>query len=161
MATYLNDHLAASVGAIELLERLSKAYEKQSVGRFSQEIKADIEKDQDELRKIMNAVGVAESKARQAGAWIGEKFSRIKLRLEGEGTGDPGVMMSLEGMALGVKGKELLWQALAAVQPTWPELKDFDFTRLQQRAVDQGKLINKQRLLSATEILSLRPAGTE
>jgi hypothetical protein len=42
IAAYLNDHLAGSVTAIELLEHLEKTFTGTATGRFAAELRADI-----------------------------------------------------------------------------------------------------------------------
>ena len=97
---------------------------------------------------IMRALDVKESGVRKAGAWIGEKVGRMKLGLEGEGARDAGLFVALEALVLGIKGKEVLWRALAVVQENWPPLQRFDFARLQKRAMEQGERVNAKRLES-------------
>jgi len=154
LATYLNDHLAGSVGAMEMIEHLIKTYEGKPIAQFCRELREEISADQDELREIMRALGVKESGVRKAGAWIGEKFGRMKLGLEGEGARDPGLFVALEALLLGIKGKEVLWRALAVVQERWPGLQRFDFACLQKRAVEQGGRVNAKRLKAAREALA-------
>ena len=143
LATYLNDHLAGSIGALEIFDRLIKEHEDQTIVSFFQEMKEEIEADQLELRQMMGALGVGESSVRKAGAWVGEKLSRAKLTLGDKGVG---FVQTLETLVLGVKGKELLWRALLPVQEGWPELKRFDLHRLLKRAVTQGVRMDEKRI---------------
>jgi hypothetical protein len=142
LVTYLNDHLAGSVGALEIFDRLIKEHEDQTIVSFFQEMKEEIEADQRELREMMGALGVGESSVRKAGAWVGEKLSRAKLTLD-KGVG---FVQALESLVLGIKGKELLWRALLPLQESWPELKRFDLNRLLQRAVVQGVRMDEKRI---------------
>jgi hypothetical protein len=47
---YLNDHLAGSVGALELLDRLIKTYKGKPLERFFHDLRNEIEADQDTSR---------------------------------------------------------------------------------------------------------------
>ena len=152
LATYLNDHLAGSIGALELLDRMIDKYKEQPMAQFCCEMRAEISADQDELREIMKAVDVEESSLRKAGAWIMEKFSRAKLSLGDEESADLGLVQALESLVLGIKGKEVLWHALAAVQPDWPQLRQFDFARLEKRAVEQGTQADAERIQAVTRV---------
>ena len=154
LATYLNDHLAGSVGAIEMIDHLIETDEDKSIAQFCKELREKITADQDELREMMRALGIKESSVRKAGAWVAEKLGRAKLGLEG-GKGDPGLFLALEALVLGIQGKEVLWRALATVQKSWPQLQRFDFARLQKRAIEQAKRADAKRLEAARE--SLRP----
>jgi hypothetical protein len=155
MATYLKDHLAGSVGALELVDHLIKTYEGKPIASFCQKLRDDINADQDELREIMRALEIKESSVRKAGAWVAEKLGRIKLGLEGEGAGDPGLFVALEALVLGITGKQVLWRALMMVHGDWPQLQQFDFDRLHKRAVEQVERVDAKRLEAA--VAALRP----
>lgn len=155
LATYLNDHLAGSIGAIEMVDHLSEAYRGKPIEAFCKELRDEITADQYELREMMRALEVKESNVRKAGAWIAEKFGRAKLHPEGEGSGDPGLFLALEALVLGINGKQALWRALATAQESWPQLRRFDFAGLQNRATKQAEHVDAKRLESARE--ALRP----
>jgi len=150
LATYLNDHLAASIGALDLLTRMIDSYEDLPIGIFCQKMRAEICADQDELREIIKALEIEESGLRKAGAWVAEKVSRAKLTLGGEETADLGLVQALEIVLLGIKGKESLWRALASVRADWPPLQRFDFERLEKRAEAQGARVDGERVQAAT-----------
>jgi hypothetical protein len=155
LATYLNDHLAGSVGAIEMVDHLIKTYENKAIAQFCKELRDDITADQDELRAIMRALEVKESGMRKAGAWVAEKLGRAKLGAEGDSSADPGLFQALEALVLGITGKSALWRALAAVRESAPQLQRFDFNRLLKRASEQVERVDTKRLEVARE--ALRP----
>jgi hypothetical protein len=149
LATYLNNHLAGSIGALEILDRVINEHEDQTIVSFFREMKEEIEADQRELREMMDAIDVSESSVRKAGAWVGEKLSRAKLTLGGKGVG---LVQTLEGLVLGIKGKELLWRVLLPVQENWPELKRFDLNRLLERAIAQSAQMDEKRIQVAGSV---------
>ncbi len=149
LATYLKDHLAGSVGALEVLDGLISGHGGQAIVSFFQEAKDEIESDQNQLQEVMKALNIEEGSVRKAGAWIGEKLSRIKLSPGSEGIG---LAQSLESLVLGIKGKELLWRALAAVQKSWLELEPFDFERLIRRAQEQAARVEAKGLQVAGDL---------
>ena len=153
LATYLNDHLAGSVGAVDLIEHLIKTYEGNPIERFCKELCADVSSDQDELRDLMSALEVKESSVRKASAWVAEKLSRPKLEPSRDGASGVGFLEALEGLVLGIKGKEGLWRALEAVKKSRPKLERFDFERLKQRAIEQGQRVEAKRLEVARQVL--------
>ena len=67
--SYLNDHLAGSVGALELLEHWAHLHQGKPLGAFFSEIDAEVRADQNTLRNVMNSLGIKESNVRKAGAW--------------------------------------------------------------------------------------------
>lgn len=157
LAVYLNDHLAGAVGALEILERLIKIYTGKPVANFCAEMHREVAADQTELRQVMEALAISESSVRQAGAWVGEKLSRLKLRMEGEESGEPGLALAFESLVLGIKGKEVLWRALLMIQPVWPQLQPFDFERLVERAINQGAQVDQQRLAAVRDAFRPEP----
>ena len=153
LAIYLNDHLAGSVVAVELLQHLERAYTGQSVQRFAEELRADIEDDRRELQKLMKTLNVAESRARQATAWLAEKMTMIKLRLDDWAGGDFRLFEALEALSLGIEGKRALWAALSDAAGAAPSLRQLDYARLVQRAVDQRTRVETLRLETARAAL--------
>ena len=152
LATYLCDHLAGSVGAIELLDRIIEVYEGQVVAQFCQEVRARIAADQETLRAVMKAIEVEESGLRKASAWIAEKLSRPKLSWPGDEADDIGLVQALEGLVLGIKGKEALWHVLGQVQASWPQWEHFDFESLEKSAIEQGAHVDEKRVQAARKV---------
>ena len=152
--SYLNDHLAGSVGALELIGHCARLYKGKSLGVFFADMKAQIGADQDTLRNLMHRLGIAESKARQAGAWAGEKVGRALFSLAGNEPNGVGLLLVLEGLVMGVSAKKLLWRTLSAAN--LPKLNDIDFEQLQRRAEDQIERVQAEQLRSGRRALTDR-----
>jgi hypothetical protein len=148
---YLNDHLAGSVAALELLDHCARLYKGGPLGTFFTEMKTRIGADQDTLCNLMSRLGIEESKARQASAWVGEKLSRAVFALAGNQPQGLGLLLALEGLIMGIAGKQLLWRALSATN--FPRLKHFDFEKLQRRAEEQIKYAQAEQMRSARRAL--------
>src|SRR5689334_20279474 len=95
LATYLNDHLAGSEVALELLEHLASAYADTPLKPFLDTMHADVLADRQELVALMRRLKIGESRPRKAGAWLAEKISRAKLLLDDPGDG---ALHQLEGL---------------------------------------------------------------
>ena len=156
LVSYLNDHLAGSVSAIELLDHLVKAHADEPLGKFLEELRNDIVADQQVLKKIVHRFNANESSIRKAGAWLVEKVARIKLAAASHKKWQLGLVQALEVLVLGVTGKQLLWRALNASIGSSPLLRGVDLTKLEERAIDQIERLETQRLEVAREVL-LRP----
>ena len=109
LASYLNDHLAGSISALELIAHWAEAHKGEPLGSFFVETEREIKADQDTLRDVMRTLGIEESKVRQAGAWVAEKVGRARLMIAGDEQGSLGLVLTLEGLIMGVTGKKLLW----------------------------------------------------
>ena len=149
--SYLNDHLAGSVAALELIGHCAQLYQGKRLGNFFNEMKARIGTDQDALRNLMSCLEIEESKVRQAGAWAGEKLSRALLALAGNEPDGLGLLLALEGLIMGIRGKQLLWRALSATH--LPRLEEVDFEKLQRRAEEQIKRAQLEQIRSARRAL--------
>jgi len=93
---------------------------------------------------VMRSLRVEESKVRQAGAWIAEKVGRARLKIAGDDASRLGLLLTLEGLIMGIAGKKLLWQGLAAAKLS--QLNDYDFEELQRRAQQQIERIEAERM---------------
>ena len=147
--SYLNDHVAGSVSALELIAHWADVHKGEPLGSFFVEIEKEIKADQDMLRDVMRALGVDESKVRQAGAWAAEKVGRARLVIAGDEPGSLGLVLTLEGLIMGVTGKKLMWRALAAAK--LPQLNSYNFEELQRRAEQQVKRIEAERISAIRE----------
>lgn len=149
LETYLRDHYAAAISALELLEHMVKQHADESIGEFFRQLQADIQADHEQLHNLMQALGFEESSLRNAGAWMAEKLSRAKIGFTfGENAGLR-LLQTLETLVIGVTGKKLLWEALIAVQNSSPVLQGTDLTRLKARAIEQLTQVEAQRLTAA------------
>ena len=151
LSTYLNDHLAGSVAALELIEHLAAKYPGSTLETFLAELQPEIVADQDVLRDLLHTFEAKESAVRKAGAWIAEKLGQMKLGLSDGETAGTGLLEALEGLVLGITGKRLLWRALAAAAEEMPQLRGPDYAQLEQRAIAQRNRVEEKRLAAARE----------
>jgi hypothetical protein len=152
LGTYLNDHLAGSVAALELLDRLIKTYEGKPLAHFLTELRGKIDADQRKLQELIARLDVEESAVRKAGAWIGEKLSRPKIPLSESREGEIGLFLAFEALALGIEGKRSLWCALAAASGAIEQLRALDYGALEMRAMEQRAGVESRRLELAREV---------
>jgi hypothetical protein len=149
--SYLNDHLAGSVGALELVGHWAQLYKGKPLGAFFMDIEAQIRADQDTLRDLMRSLGIKESNVRRAGAWAAEKVGRARFMIAGDEPAGLGLVLTLERLIMGITGKKLLWRALAAAN--LPKLEAFDFKELQRRAEQQIERTEAERIQAARRAL--------
>ena len=147
--SYLNDHLAGSVSALELIAHWAEVHKGEPLGSFFVDIGKEIEADRDMLREVMRTLGVEESTVRKAGAWAAEKVGRARLIIAGDEPGSLGLVLTLEGLIMGVTGKKLMWSALAVAK--LPQLHSYNFEQLQRRAEQQVKRIEAERMLAVRQ----------
>jgi hypothetical protein len=153
LATYLNDHLAGAVAALELLEHLEMAHSGTPVARDLSALHAEIEADRGVLESLMMRLHVTESRPRKATAWLAERLVRLKLQLDDSGRGAFRLFESLEAVSLGIEGKLTLWRTLASLAPAVPDVSSLDYDTLMARAINQRGRAEELRLAAATAAL--------
>jgi hypothetical protein len=153
LGVYLNDHFAGAVAAIELLGLLESAQEPGPSRQTVISLREEITKDQAELRGLMTALGIALSSTRRVSAWLTEKLTEVKLRVDDPGNTGLRRFEILEALAVGVDGKRALWAALDACAAVTPALRQLDYTRLLARAEHQRRVIEALRLDAAKAIV--------
>ena len=149
LTNYLNDHLAGSVAALELLDRLIDTYREKPLENFFRNLRDDVGRDQEQLKELMKKLGTEESAVRKAGAWVAEKLSRAKIELSESAEGEVGLLLALEALVLGITGKRSLWRALQAASRTVPQLARLDYAGLEKRAIEQCERVEAKRLEAA------------
>jgi hypothetical protein len=155
LATYLHDHLAASLFAVELLKNLHQQHAGEALGEFAATLLREVEEDRQTLQRIADQAGTEASVLKEATAWMGEKVSRFKLwhaHFEEVGT-----LELLETLALGILGKQALWRALSIVAPTNVRVRGEDFDALVARAQAQHAQVEERRLQVARTALRATP----
>jgi hypothetical protein len=145
LATYLNDHLAGSVIALEMLEHLEKAHAETPVAAFAIWLRAEIAEDRQELEALMGRLEISQSPVRKAAAWISEKLTQAKLKMDDSQEGSLRLLEIFEALSLGIEGKRLLWISLSTASETTPDLAGTDYGRLEQRAEEQRKAVEAHR----------------
>jgi hypothetical protein len=69
--------------------------------------------------------------------------------IAGDEPGGPGLVLTLEGLIMGVTGKKLMWRALAAAN--LPQLSGYDLKELERRAEQQIERIEIERIRAAQQ----------
>jgi hypothetical protein len=151
LATYLQDHLAGAVAALDLLAHLTA--DAAASGPALASLAADIQADQDTLVALMTRLQIAPSRPRQAVAWLTAKLGELTLRLEAGADSALRLLDGLEALELGIAGKEALWQALATLADQRPELGAMDYPGLLARAQAQRQQVEVLRVQAARAAL--------
>ena len=154
LATYLNDHLAGSVVAIEMLDHLGT--EASDLRAEIVRLQAEIEADRRVLKDLMDKLGIEESTTRAITGWVAEKLARVKAKVDDRTGGALHRLESLEVVALGIDGKLALWSALKAATEALQGV-DLDLGQMERRARDQRRRIEQLRLNAAKA--ALHPAA--
>jgi hypothetical protein len=148
---YLNDHLAGATGGVELARRMRKSNDGE--GEFATPLRrlcAEIETDRKTLEAVLDGLGVERDRLKPAGAWVGEKFARLKPNGRLRGYSPLSRVLELEGLAMGITSKKGLWEALRDREVEAPP--GVDFEQLAIRAEEQRAAVEGLHSLAATRL---------
>ena len=153
LRVYLRDHLAASVAAIRLLQRMCAVRGATPLGDEITEITSEVRAEQELLRSLIQHIGGADRGFTLALAWVGEKLSRFKL-----GPGKPwdsGLQLfeTLEAISLAFYGRQSLWHTLAELNLQGALGIDTDFRALADRASRHLQAVERARLVASRRAL--------
>jgi hypothetical protein len=156
--TYLNDHLAGSVLALELLGKAQEQNAGTPLEGVLARLHDEIEADQAVLKDVIARLGGGENPVKKAVAWMGEKLARLKTDNAPFQYTDLTRLEELELLLLGVRGKLALWEVLEELAATDERLTGFDFGQLSARAREQLGEIERQRRNAARLAFLVREA---
>lgn len=149
LATYLNDHYAGSTAGVELARRARGSNEGTELGDLLARLAIEIEEDRTALESVMEAVGAGRDPIKPRLAWLGEKAGRLKPNGQLRGYSRLSRLVEIEGLELGITGKQALWQALGELAD--PRLAMYDFAALGERAARQRGELEPHRLAAGRE----------
>lgn len=151
LRAYLNDHLAGSTAAIDLIGKMRSNNAGTEFGAFLDALHEDIQADRTVLEQVMETLGVTSDTVKQAGGWIVEKLSRVMLDARVTGSEDLSRLMETEALSLGIEGKIAGWRALEHL----PESDlGVDLDALIERAKDQRSRLEPFRIDAARRALT-------
>ncbi len=152
LGIYLNDHLAGSVGALEMVERVIEENAGNAFAGRLEEILREIRADQSVLQDVIERVGSKENPLKKAGAWLAEKVSRLKM--SGSDVPDELARLEvLETLTVALQGKLALWRALRTVADRHDALREVNLDRLERRGIEQFDRVEAWRLEAVREVL--------
>ena len=145
LGIYLNDHLAAATGGLELADRALGANRGTEFASFLEGLREALSSDKAALEELMGRLEIRLDRVKQAAAWLGEKAGRLKLNGSLTGYSPLSRVVELEALTAGVNANLSLWQLLSQLGDD-PVLAEFDHQRLIDRALAQlGELEQHRR----------------
>lgn len=155
LAIYLNDHLAGATVGVELCRRLLDGNrDEEAFGEALADLCAEIEADRETLRRLLDELGIRRDPVKPALAWAGEKLGRLKLNGQLTGYSPLSRLLELEGLTIGISGKQRLWESLE--RSLGEEVPGFDFRALAARAGRQRERAEELHSIAAARALPSR-----
>jgi hypothetical protein len=153
LAVYLNDHLAGATVGHELAKRAASSNEGSEYGTFLSDLEHEIAEDRAALVRIMERFEIKQDKLKTTGAYIAEKFGRLKPNAHFTSYSPLSRVVELEFLLLGVTGKLALWRALLAVEHADERLDAEELSVLAERAESQRNELEPFRLRAVEDAL--------
>lgn len=157
LLTYLRDHLAGAIGALEMLEYLRSNAGDDELRTAAATFHVEVGADREVLEKLAQQLGGGSSAVKDASAWLGEKLSRLKLGAVGDSINGLPLLEAVEVLTLGIAGKIALWDTLIAISRSDTSLPVLDYYTLRQRAQQQHDRMELHRLRLATLVFNQAP----
>jgi hypothetical protein len=146
---YLQDHLAGSVAALQLMETLADHERGLPLEQKLRGLHYEVTEEQERLKAILARLEGEESSLKRVTAWLTEKLHRGRPAFVERA--DPGLarLEGLESLALGLQGKLALYRALEDAASHEPRLGGYPFAALQARTLIQHAMIEQERMAAA------------
>lgn len=154
LGAYLSDHLAGSVAALDLIEKLRSKNEGTPLAAFLAELAPEIDADKQVLEQLIDSIGEPKNLVKQAGGWVVEKLTRVRVEEKVTGSPDLSRLLELEMLAMGIHGKLALWHALRPVADTHAAMAALDLDELATRAESQRLGVEGHRVEAAVRAFS-------
>ena len=147
---YLQDHLAGSVAALELVSRSARSNDSNELGAFLRGLHTEIGRDKAALLDVMGALGAAPSRVKNGVAWAAEKAGRLKLNGRLLRYSPLSRLVELELLEAGIVAKRSLWTNLVSLAD--PRLAGVNLPRLVERAEAQRAEVETWRRRAAAAL---------
>jgi hypothetical protein len=161
LGIYCNDHLAASVGGMELVKRMLGEHRTTDYEAPLTQLLAELREENTSLEAQMRAVGVAVRRYKQAALWLGEKISRIKPNGRLVRRSPLSDLVEFEFLASAVRAKRSGFETLREVAEVDSRLDKAELDRLIAQANRQHDWLSGTRREVAATIFGGRAVAAE
>ncbi len=149
LSIYLNDHLAAATGGVELARRAAAAEQGSPLGAPLRALAGDLEADRRALTELMARLGVGVTSYKLAGAWLAEKAGRLKPNGGWLHRSALAPVVETEGLRLVAEHGAAAWRTLRALAGSDIRLDAAELDRLVDRAAEQAAVAGRLAAESA------------
>ena len=145
LGIYVNDHLAAATGGIELVGRMLGIHRGGPREEPLEQLLSELREEKAAIRGIMSALGIRVTQYKQLGAWAAEKVSRAKLNGRLLSRSPLSELVEFEFLASGVRAKRSGFETLRIAAEVEPRLPAQELDRLIDQANRQYEWLTRAR----------------
>ncbi|SFN81012.1 hypothetical protein SAMN05660359_00039 [Geodermatophilus obscurus] len=159
LGVYVNDHLAAATGGIELVGRMLGVHRGSRWEPPLEQLLTELRDERAALLRVTRAVGIPVRQYKQLGVWLAEKVSRAKLNGRLLSRSPLSDLVEFEFLASAVRGKRSGFETLRIVAEVDQRLDRAELDRLIDQAHRQYEWLTEARREVAAEVFGGRPAA--
>lgn len=153
LGIYLNDHLMGANAGVQLFRRAVGNAAGTPRHAVLTRLSAETDDDRDTLRATVRTLGLRVRHDKQLAGWVVEKLGRLKPNGRLVRRSPLSDLIELEGLRLGVQGKQAGWLALRQVADRYDALDAGTLDALAARAGRQADELERLRQEAAGDVL--------
>ena len=161
LSIYTNDHLAASVGGIELVKRMLGEHRGSDYEQPLEQLLGELREENASLSAMIEALGFNIRRYKQLALWFGEKLSRAKLNGRLMSRSPLSALVEFEFLASAVRAKRSGFETLREVAEIEPRLDRAELDRLIEQANRQYEWLTHTRRDVAAAVFGGDPEAPE
>ncbi len=139
LGIYVNDHLAAATGGVELVSRMLSQHRGTPYEARLEQLLDELREERTAHLAMAGALGIPVRAYKQLGTWVGEKLSRAKLNGRVFSRSPLSDLVEFEFIATAVLAKRAGFETLLELAPVEPRLDRALLERLVAQADDQHR----------------------
>jgi hypothetical protein len=151
LGIYLNDHVGAATGGLDLVRRTARAHAGTAAGEPLRRLASEIATDRRALLTIMRTLGVPVRGYKVAAGWAAEKVGRLKPNGRLWQRSPLSSVLELESLRIGIEGKKACWRVLRQLAQADRRLDAGQLDDLIARAERQTETVEDLRMKAAAE----------
>ncbi|MHB9856661.1 hypothetical protein [Streptomyces sp. YIM S03343] len=153
LGIYLNDHLAGSTVGAGRSEFMARSHRDPPFAEPLRHLAGEISEDRRTLLRIMRSLDVPRRRYKVAASGAVERLGRLKSNGRLYRRSPLTLVIELEFLRLGVKGKELGWRTLRALAEEDDRLDEQELDGLITRAERQMNTLEELRVRAVRDVL--------
>ncbi|MEX5717087.1 hypothetical protein [Geodermatophilus maliterrae] len=161
LGIYVNDHLAAATGGIELVSRMIGVHRGSRWEPPLQQLLAELRDEKSSLLDVMRALGIPVRQYKQIGVWVAEKVTRVKFNGRLLSRSPLSDLVEFEFLASAVRGKRSGFETLRITAEVDDRLPKAELDRLIDQAHQQYEWLTDARREMAAAVFGGRAEAAE
>jgi len=157
LGIYVNDHLMAATGGVELVARMLKTHRGKPFEPHLEQLLGELREEKTALLSTMKALDIPVRQYKQAATWLGEKISRLKLNGRLLSRSPLSDLIEFEFIATAVLGKRAGFETLREVAEVDDRIDKELLERLIRQADEQHEWLSEARRQVAARVFGGRP----